>query len=28
MKVAVKQQIEKLWATELKDVSGKPLALR
>jgi len=28
MPVAVKQQIEKLWATELKDVSGKPLALR
>lgn len=28
MPVSVKQQIEKLWATELKDAAGKPLALR
>ena len=28
MPVSVKQQIERLWATELKDAAGKPLALR
>ncbi len=28
MPVAVKQQIEKLWASEIKDAAGKPLAWR
>ncbi|MFD0668582.1 phosphate ABC transporter substrate-binding protein PstS [Ramlibacter sp. MAHUQ-53] len=28
MPAAVKQQIEKLWATEIKDASGKPIAFR
>jgi phosphate transport system substrate-binding protein len=28
MPVSVKQQIEKLWATEIKDTAGKPISIR